>query len=220
MEVILAILAVAAVSVFGVLFFYYKAYRCFPWQKHLIAEVNGRCGSVQGTFKQQYEWHESNHSIMIRDTTTSLTFESFKTFYELNPEAWEIQEGDFGASNMYFQVVYCNGKERIRIIFNKSDFQKYRKWLAQRAIEREKEAQRKDKIHDLECCQRIVESIKQDIIKKQDQAQSEIEQAKKITEDVKENLKWVRYEKPVIVHTDKGVVEVLNVWRKSFDVDD
>lgn len=208
MKVIWYIFLILVYVVTLILTSHYVKYRCFPWQKRLIAKGSGCCGSFKWTFKHQYKWHETNHSHLIRGTTTSLTFKSFKTFYELNPEAWKIEERNFGADNMHFQVVYCNGTECIRVIFNKSDFQKYRKWLAQRAIEREKEAQRKDKTIDLEYCQKIVEGIKQDIVKKQDLAHSEIEQAKKITEDVKENLKWVRYENPTIVHTDKGVMEV------------
>lgn len=213
MVVILTILFSIVLIAFIILFIHYMLYRCFPWQKCLIVKGNGCCDS-KWPFEHQYRWHETNHSYLIRGTTTSLTFKSFKTFYELNPEAWEIQEKNFGAGDMHFQVVYCNGTERIRIIFSKSDFQKYRKWLAQRAIEREKAIQRKEKTCDLEYCQKIIEGIKQDIIKKQDLAQSEIEQAKKVTEDVKENLKWVRYENPTIVHTDDGVMEIY--YNKNF----
>lgn len=216
MVVILAILFSIVLIAFIILFIHYMLYRCFPWQKCLIVKGNGCCDS-KWPFEHQYRWHKSNHSYLIRGTTTSLTFKSFKTFYELNPEAWEIQEKVFGAGDMHFQVVYCNGTERIRVIFNKSDFQKYRKWLAQRAIEREKKALRKEKTRDLEYCQKIVEGIKQDIIKKQDLAQSEIEQAKKVTEDVKENLRWVRYEIPTIVRTDKVTEKVLQVWREPYE---
>lgn len=208
MVVILAILFSIVPITFIILFTHYMLYHCFPWQKCLMSKSDGFNGTFKWPFKSQYEWHKTNHSNLIRGTTTSLTFESFKTFYELNPEAWLIQEKDFGEEGMYFQVVYCNGTERIRVIFNKSDFQKYRKWLAQRAIEREKKALRKEKTLDLEYCQKIVEGVKQDIIKKQDLARSEIEQAKKVTEDVKENLKWIRYENPTIVHTDKGIMEI------------
>lgn len=214
MVIILAILFSSVSVTFIILLTHYYIYHCFPWQKHLMAK-GGSSGTFKWPFNHQYDWHKTSHTHLIRGTTTSLTFESFKTFYELNPEAWEIQEKDFGADGMYFQVVYCNGTERIRVIFSKSDFQKYRKWLAQRAIEREKEVRRKEKIRDLEYSQKIIEGIKQDIIKKQDLARSEIEQAKKITEDVKQNLKWIRYEEPVVIHNDRGVKEIIHVWREK-----
>lgn len=171
---------------------YYCLYRCFPWEKHMKAiKYYTYTSGVDSryTFNKQYEWHKTNHRSNTREETTNLSFKTFKALYDLNPKAWFVQEEDsFGNSRMYFQLMYCKDYANIRVIFNKRDFNKYRRWLANRRKAEIYRDRNTDKTRSIEACQKIIAGAKKDIAKTIELANQELQEAKKITDQVKENL--------------------------------
>lgn len=127
--IFLSILLIASIIV-GI---YYLRYWCFPWQDEMKAKIRTWGGDYSlMTIWTQYDRHTIDHIYGVDGETRSLSFKSFKTFYELNPDNWEFSDKEFGDN--YFQLCYTEPTEeswrrnfRIRVIFNMRDFQKYRK---------------------------------------------------------------------------------------------
>ena len=96
----------------------------------------------------------------------------------MNSTHWKIDEhNDFG--DTYFQIVYNtqDNREHIKVVFNRRDFQKYRKWLAKRRFNREIESIKNRDCADLKQCQKIINDVKKDIEKTAQLAQEEVQKA-------------------------------------------
>ncbi len=160
--------------------FWYIRYRHFFWELHMYA-IRTSSSQTFLTFKEQYNRHKTMGWI---NGTHHLSFNSFVKFYKINPSSWDIQEYEFGDRLMNFAIVYLGGAEKIKVIFSKRDFNKYRRWLAKRQFEKFCINQDRIETEDIQHCQIIINGVKKDIEVIQAQALAEVQKAQKMLDKI------------------------------------
>lgn len=101
-----------------------------------------------------------------------IEFESFKKFYDINPERWELyDEHVCCATDIKYGMIWNSEKFQ----FNYLDFQKYKKWLKNKKS-RDKE------MANMQSTAKMIAAVKQDIEKLERMSDTEINKAKSIIE--------------------------------------
>ena len=102
----------------------------------------------------------------------NIDFESFRKFYNINPERWELHD-DYVRCVTKFKYDIAWDYEQFQ--FNFVDYQKYKKWL------NNKKQHDKD-VADMKSTAKMIAAVKQDIEKIERISDEEINKAKSIIE--------------------------------------
>lgn len=178
---IIATIIGVIVGCFGfALIHHYATYNYHPWEKKYMKIVHYHWGdAIKYSFEEQYKNHSHETSSPV---TRSMSFENFLSIYNINPDKWNFKE--YNGRDVDFTLKYKIKKPEvswyydradnyIQVIFNKKDFNKYRRWLAVRAKQREEHQTTEALKQDYDAMQKIISTARQDIDVMENRAKEE-----------------------------------------------